>query len=335
MATGQAGVEGMRVCWPERGQAELRALTLPPPKRGEVLIESEVTLISPGTERAFFLGLPNAQATFPYYPGYSNVGQVVAVGEGVEGMQSGDRVASGTGHASHVLARAERCWKVPDGLAPDEAIYFSLASIALQGVRKARIELGEAVLVIGLGLIGNLALQLARLQGAFPAMGVDPDAGRQEIARACGADACFGPAAETAEALAATAGGQGPAVVIEATGSPEVVNDAFALAGPHARVVLLASSRGTTETNFYRDVHSKGLVVLGAHASTVPPHESSPGYWTRKDDTHTALRLLAAGRLRVGELTSERFPWREAPRAYELLGSWRKDVLGMLLQWRE
>src|SRR5207244_4404281 len=82
----------------------------------------------------------------------------------------------------------------------------------------------------------------------------------------------------------------------------------------HARVVLLASTRGVTEANFYRDVHQKGLVVLGAHASTVPPHDSSPGYWTRGDDTRTALRLLAAGRLEVAALTSERFPWRGAPR---------------------
>jgi threonine dehydrogenase-like Zn-dependent dehydrogenase len=134
--------------------------------------------------------------------------------------------------------------------------------------------------------------------------------------------------------LAAT-NGNGPAVVIEATGSPEAVNDALALARAHGRVVLLASSRGVTETNFYQDIHRKGLTVLGAHANAVPRHESSPGFWTRSDDTQTALRLLAGGRIRVGPLTSERFPWQEAPRAYELLGSWRKDLLGMLLVWRE
>jgi threonine dehydrogenase-like Zn-dependent dehydrogenase len=112
------------------------------------------------------------------------------------------------------------------------------------------------------------------------------------------------------------------------------VNDAFALARNHGRVVLLASSRGVTETNFYLDVHRKGLTVLGAHANAVPPRDSSPGYWTLNENTQTVLRLLAARRLQVAPLTSERFRWQEAPRAYEMLGSWRKDLLGMLLLWQ-
>ena len=342
MAASDAKREGMRVCWPEHGRAELGPFSVPDPKPGEVLVRSEMTLISPGTERAFFLGLPNAQSRFPCYPGYSNIGRVIALGEagaraaGGEPLGVGDRIATAAGHASHALARADRCWKVPDRLVPEEAVYFNLASIALQGVRKARLELGEPALVLGLGLIGNLALQLARLQGAFPVIGLDLDAGRRAMASRCGADIVLDPsAAGTPEAMAGATDGRGPSVVIEATGSAEAVNEALALAAAHARVVLLASTRGVTEANFYRDVHQKGLTVLGAHASTVPPHDSSPGYWTRGDDTRTALRLLAAGRLEVAALTSERFAWREAPRAYDVLASWRKDVLGMLMRWDE
>lgn len=327
-------MRGMRVCWPEPGRAMLEPFTVAEPGPGEVLIESEVTLISPGTERAFFLELPNARAKFPSYPGYSQVGRVIAVGEGVFRPVAGERVASGGGHASHVLARAERVWSVPEAVEPTEAVYFNLGAIALQGVRKARVELGEAVLALGLGLVGNLALQLARLQGALPAIGLDPDPGRREMALACGADLVLDPAAPDLDAaLAAETSGRGPAVVIEATGSPEAVNEAFVRAGTHARVVLLASTRGTTETNFYRDVHRKGLTLLGAHASVRPPHDSSPGFWTLADDVAAVLRLIAAGRLRVAPLTSEVFPASEAPRAYEILASWRKDLLGMVLRW--
>jgi L-iditol 2-dehydrogenase len=334
--------EGTRVSWPELGRAELAPFPVTDPKPGEALIRTEVTLISPGTERAFFLGLPNTDTRFPSYPGYSSIGRVIALGEAGarsgdgEPLGVGDRVATAAGHASHAVARADRCWKVPEGLPPDEAVYFNLVSIALQGVRKARLELGEAALVLGLGLIGNLALQLARVQGAFPVIGLDLDAGRREIAARCGADVVLDPSSPgVSEALVGATEGRGPAVVVEATGSAEAVNDAFTLAGAFARVVLLASTRGVTETNFYRDVHKKGLTVLGAHAGTVPPHDSSPGFWTRSDDTRTALRLLAAGRVQVGPLTSERFPSRDAPRAYELLASWRKDLLGMLLLWQE
>src|SRR6266849_5003196 len=102
MASGEAVGEGMRVCWPERGRAEVVPFRPAPPKAGELLVETEVTLISPGTERAFFLGLPNAAATFPYYPGYSSVGRVASLGEpptraadGSE-LRVGDRVASGS-----------------------------------------------------------------------------------------------------------------------------------------------------------------------------------------------------------------------------------------------
>jgi L-iditol 2-dehydrogenase len=329
-------MDGMRVCWPERGRAEVVPFTPPEPRAGEVLIRTEVSLISPGTERAFFLGLPNAEGRFPSYPGYSSVGRIAATGAGVEGLRAGDRVAAASGHASHGVARAERCAKVPDGLPPEAAVYFNLGAIALQGVRKTRVELGEAVAVLGLGLIGNLALQLARLQGAFPAIGLDPELGRREIALACGADLCLDPgAADTGAALGTATDGDGPAVVIEATGSPQVVNEAFALAGQHARVVLLASSRGTSETNFYRDVHKKGLTVLGAHASMIPPRDSSPGFWTHSDDVRTVLRLLAAGRLHIRELTSEIASWEDAPRLYEQLGSWRRDGLGMVMRWSE
>jgi L-iditol 2-dehydrogenase len=328
-------MQGTRVYWPESGRAELEAFTPRDPQSGEVAVETEVTLISPGTERAGFLGLPNTPQQFPSYPGYSNIGRVAVVGEGVGDLSPGDRVATWIGHASHGVARAERCWKVAEGLPATEAVYFSLAAVALQGVRKARVELGDAVLVVGLGLVGNLALQLARLQGGLPALGLDPDHGRQETAVACGADACLDPEqSDTPAALAAATEGRGPSVVIEATGFPQAVNESFALAGQGARVVLLASTRGTSETNFYRDVHKKGLVVLGAHNSIRPPRDSSPGFWTLGDDARCVLRLQAAGRLHTRPLTSQVIPWQEAPRAYEILASWRRDVMGMVLDWR-
>jgi threonine dehydrogenase-like Zn-dependent dehydrogenase len=167
-------------------------------------------------------------------------------------------------------------------------------------------------------------------------MGLDPDEGRRALALRCGADAAFDPtAADVRDAVAAATDGREPAVVIEATGMPTAVTEAFGWAAEHGRVVLLASTRGVTETNFYQDVHRKGLTVLGAHARMVPQQESSPGYWTLPEDIHTSLRLIAQGRLQVAPLTSEVFSWRDAPKAYEVLGSWRKDLLGMVLRWSD
>ncbi len=328
-------MQGMRVCWPERGKAILESFEVREPGSGEVLVRSEVTLISPGTERAFFLGLPNAQGRFPSYPGYSHVGRVLRAGAGVEGIPEGARVVSGGGHASCVTVRADRCVVAPEEGDPKHAVFHSLGAIALQGVRKSRVELGEAAATLGLGLVGSLALQLTRLQGALPAVGLDLDPGRRDLAVRCGADLALDPSGEAGlEAARAACGGSGPAVVIEATGFPEAVNVAFALAGNAGRVVLLASTRGVTETNFYQHIHKKGLIVHGAHNSARPARESSAAYWTLADDTRTVLRLLAAGRLQVEPYISEVFPAAEAARAYEVLGSWRKDLLGMVLDWR-
>src|SRR4051812_22779104 len=126
MASNQTIEGGMRVCWPERGRAEVVPFRPAAPGAGQGLIETEGTLISPGTERAFFLSLPNATAGFPYYPGYSSVGRVAALGEApvVSGdgreLRVGDRVVTGSNHASHAVARAERCWVVPGDLSPEE-----------------------------------------------------------------------------------------------------------------------------------------------------------------------------------------------------------------------
>src|SRR5437762_3723835 len=113
-------MEGRRVCWPDEGRAVVEPFAPREARAGEVLIETEMTLISPGTERAFFLGLPNASRRFPYYPGYSNIGRVVRPGEGVQDLATGELVASAGNHASHVVTRANQCYRLPEELAPEQ-----------------------------------------------------------------------------------------------------------------------------------------------------------------------------------------------------------------------
>jgi 2-desacetyl-2-hydroxyethyl bacteriochlorophyllide A dehydrogenase len=325
-----------RVTFVAAGVTELEACPLPTPGAGQLLIRTRATLISPGTERAFFLGLPNTPKQFPHLPGYSNIGEVVTVGDGVSGWVVGQRVASASGHAAWVTAKASDCVAVPDGLADEEAVFFNLASIALQGVRKARLELGEPLVVIGAGLIGLLAMQLARLHGALPAIMVDTDARRLAFAQEVQADATALVNDQLPATIARLCEDEGAAVVIEATGHPEAILTAFALARPAGRVVLLGSTRGETEqVNFYRDVHKKGLTLLGAHNSARPHHESHPGWWVAHDDQRVTLRLLALGRLLVQPLITHRFGWRQALDAYERLKAWDVQTLGVVVGWGE
>lgn len=326
-------IKGTRVVWPQRGQAEIEHFEVGIPSEGEVLVRSRVTLLSPGTERAFFLGLPNAIAQFPYVPGYCCVGEVVQ--SGPEALDTGQRVVCQTPHSSHSIVSAQEYIPVPAEVPDEEAVFFALIAIALQGVRKARVEIGESVAVIGAGVVGLLAAQLAQQCGGLPVVMVEKDPQRLEFAQHLGADAALPADDNLATAMQEVYGEEGPSVVIEASGHPQAILQAFALARRGGRVVLLGSTRGcTAEVNFYRDVHQKGLSIIGAHNSTRPQYDRAPGWWPLREDERVALQLLKAGRLNVRPLLTHSFPWSEAPRAYELLASCESGAQGILLDWR-
>lgn len=313
-----ARVKSLRVVWTEPGIVKVEEWEVPSVGEREVLLKTHLTLISPGTERAWLLHLPNTPSNFPQYPGYSAVGEVIATGERVERFKVGDRVVWAGRHAAHAVVTEDALLHAPPELTDEEAVFFRLTSIALQGVRKARIELGESVVVLGLGLIGLLALQLAKISGGFPVIGVDLSEVRLDFARKVGADiTLLSDDALIGKVIDLTDGGAH--VVIEATGNPEAVNLAFKLARQMGRVILLGSTRGETKSvNFY-EVHRKGITIVGAHDSARPKVDSSHGFWTAHDDNVLALKLLSAHRLQVSPLLTHRFPARHAPKAYELL----------------
>lgn len=329
-------MNGKRVIWPERAMVDIEEFELPDIKDDELLVASECTLISPGTERAFLLSLPNARGGYPSRPGYSNIGKIVEIGKNVRGYVVGDRVASTHGHTSHFVASPSRLLKVEASKAhAEELVFFNLSAIALQGVRKARIELGESTIVIGQGLVGSLALQLAKLSGAVPVIAADLTDSRLELSKDIGADYTLNPENnDFSDRLADATMKKGPTVVIEATGHPDAITTALNVAGWGARVVLLASTRGETpKVNFYRDVHKKGLILYGAHNSIRPRQESSPNFWTSDDDSRLMLSLIAKKRFIVAPLISHRVPGHDAPKAYQLLMEWNPELLGVVLQW--
>ncbi len=329
-------MEAQRVVWPDRAKVDIETFMLPPVGDDEVLVATECTLISPGTERAFLLGLPNAQGRYPTRPGYSNVGRIIEVGKAVTDWEVGDRVASTQGHTSHFVTSPSRLLKITSADVPaEEAVFFNLGAIALQGVRKARIELGEATLILGQGLIGLSAMQLSKLSGALPLIAADLTDSRLEISKRVGADYTFNPEdTDFSEQLSHATKGDGPAVVIEATGHPDAISTALDVAGRDARVVLLASTRGETPSvNFYRDVHKKGLILYGAHNSIRPRQDSSPNFWTLEEDSLLLLSLIARKRFNVIRLISHRVPGEEAAKAYQLLMEWNPGLLGVVLQW--
>ena len=324
---------GTEIYWLRPGRADVGILELPAAGSGEVLVRSDLTAVSPGTERALLNLMPGTSARFPLRPGYSGVGTVVAVGSGVTAFKPGDMVACTETiyHASLALVRKERVFALPTGASAEDAAFLQLLIIAQQAIRKGRLKPGEKVAIVGAGLIGQLALQLARAWGAEYVAMVASSPAKRDLSLRCGAHEFISLADDPQGAT-----GLASDVVIEVTGSPEALVLAAQAAAHSGRVVLLGSTRGVNrELDFDRLLRPKELSLIGAHISTVTDSAGPDSPPTYQDEAHHALALLAAGKLDVGKIITHRLNPLEAPFFYRDLCRGDRDVVGAVFDWKQ
>lgn len=321
------------------GTAVLRPFEVPEPGPDEVLVEKDYTVISAGTERANLMNLPNTSGGFPYYPGYCGVGRVIAVGEGVDNAAIGDRVlAEFSGHRSHAIHEAAEVIPVTDDrIETIEAAFVIIAAMGLQGVRKLMLELGESAMVIGLGLLGMFATQLAKIDGAIPVIVSDFDKQRRDLALSLGADQAFSPDEENLiQKVKELTYGNGPDKIVEVTGSASPLQDALEYVARQGRISLLGCTRiPDVNIDFYQYVHKPGVTLVGAHTFVRPEQDSYPGYWTTRDDYRTLLALIAADRLQVKPIISEIVSPESAPEVYQRLAQEKHPPLGIVFDWKQ
>ncbi len=322
-----------------KGDVRLIDVEVTDPAPKEIQVRMVSTLISAGTERAHILALDNSNQDFPYIPGYCCAGIVEKVGEGAESrFKAGDRVscfAVDVGHREIGNVPIRCAVKLPDGVPFDYAAFTALGQTSLQGVRKCKIEIGESAAVLGLGIVGQLALQLARVNGAHPSVGIDRVQKRLEIALSCGADyAVSNETAALPELLKPITGGRGPAVVLDSTGFPDAVAQACEAAANYARICILGCPRGLSEFNFYRHVQKKSITVIGAHAvDSVPEEQSYPHFWTFVDDASCFLAFVKKGSVHIDPLIGDRISWKDAESMYRKILSWDQSLLGIVINW--
>jgi threonine dehydrogenase-like Zn-dependent dehydrogenase len=211
-----------------------------------------------------------------------------------------------------------------------------MAAIALRGVRKGRIALGDSVAVLGMGIVGQLALSLARLSGAMPLIALDLDKERLERAMGRGAELTINPGEEeeVVELVRARCREDGANAVIEATGKPAVYPLAVQLACTGGRVVALGSPRGTVEMDFMRDVHLREVDIIGAFQPLTPEQDHVYYRWTKDRDRRLLLELMAQGRLSVKDLITHRFSPEQCQEAYEILAYRPGEALGVIFEWK-
>jgi threonine dehydrogenase-like Zn-dependent dehydrogenase len=275
-------------------------------------------------------------ARFPHRPGYSAVGRVEAAGPDVRGLEPGDRIVAWAPHASHLIVDTAKTAfaRVPPNVASDEAALASLGAIALHGLRRAQLGLGDAGLVLGLGLVGLLAVQIAGAAGVRPLAGADVVPDRLGKARKLGLGLVL-DASEAAfvERARAAMGGDGARAVIDSTGNPHAVANALLVAARGGRVVLLGSPHGRVELDLYTDVHARGVLLVGAHGSTMPAVPLPDNPWTLAANLRLVVDFLSDGTLTAAPLITHRIPYADAPRFYGRLSEDPHAHLGTVLMW--
>ena len=323
-----------------KDQVEVYTEPVREPGPGEVLIQATKTLISTGTEsiclsRLFEPGSYwDSWVKYPFYPGYSMVGQVVAVGSGVEGIHEGERFALRAPHKEYVTAPTRELYPVPDGVSDEEAPWLGLAQIVQNGVRRTEHRLGDAVVIIGLGLLGQLVVQYVRLLGARQVIAVDIAERRLAMAREHGATVILAMGAQEArEHILKLTEGTGADVVYDVTGAAPVFSIALTLLRRFGRLVLLGDTGTPSEQRLTGDVITKALTIVGTHDSNPPLVSTDYAYWSKQRMVELFFTYLLRGDMRVSDLVTHRFSPLDAAEAYRLLREERMTVMGVLFDW--
>lgn len=362
------------------GKPFVGEVPVPALQRGRVLVRTVASLISAGTERASVElvskgllqearqrpdlvkavvtkvrteGLLNTFASVrdkmaaSQSLGYSAAGIVAEVGSDVTEFHVGDRVAcAGVGFASHaeVLSVPKNlCVHLPEQVSFEAGAFGTLGAIALQGVRLAEPTLGESVVVIGLGLVGQLTVQLLKANGCR-VFGLDLDPGRVALAMELGADRATVSSEEAASEIDKWTRGRGADAVLitAATDSNQPVELAARVSRLKGRVIVVGMTGLDIPRQPFFSRELKLIISMSYGPGRYDPDYEERGHdyplpyvrWTEKRNIESFLALVNDGRVNVERLTTHHFGIEEAERAYELIsGDSTEPYLGVVLNY--
>jgi 2-desacetyl-2-hydroxyethyl bacteriochlorophyllide A dehydrogenase len=340
----------------EPRRVELAEYEEPPLRAGELRAEAIVSGISHGTELATYRGSAPfhgrrfdldrrlfvddpAYSPYPARVGYEWVGVVTEVGAGVDGFGVGDLVTVPRPHRhTQTVSAGEQgrfaAARIPSELDPEAATLLQPARIALAAVHDAAIKPGDEVVVFGLGVFGQLAVQLARLASARRIDAVDPIEPRRRLAEALGADRTLDPATtDVGLELRSSGTGQGADVAIEFSGSYVALQQALRSVRMAGRVVAAGFYQGSAEgLRLGEEWHHNRLTLISSMSAWDCPHRDYPA-WNLDRLKETAAELLASGRLETASLPTHRFPFEQAADAYALIDRRPEEALRVVLTY--
>lgn len=361
------------------GEVSVTDVPLPATRPGFVLVRTAASLISAGTERltveaaqkslasraiaqpalvkqlvqkARTEGVANtvdavrAKLASGIALGYSAAGTVIEVGEGVADFRTGERVAcAGVGYASHaeVLSVPKNlCIRLPEQISFDSAAFGTVGAIALQGIRLAEPTLGESIVVIGLGLIGQLTVQILRANGCH-VFGIDLDEKKVELAKNSGADDGCAPEAAKRRVLDWSRGRGADAVLIAAaTSSNEPVELGGEISRQKGRVIVVGAVGLNVPRSTFYDRELTFRISKSYGPGRYDPEYEERGHdyplayvrWTEARNIEAFLELIAAGSVNVERLITHRFDLENSEQAYRLItGETNEPYIGVLLKY--
>lgn len=332
-----------QIVFTEINKAELLETELKELKPNEVMVETAVSTISCGTERANLTGDANVsiydagKVSFPRFSGYNSAGVVVKKGSEVKSVDVGDRVVVTWGaHKQYNIVPEENIVKIEyDDISFETGAMCLIASFPMAAIRKTRLEMGESAIVMGLGILGMIAVKLLRVSGAYPIIAADPNPDRRAIALKNGADFALNPLEEGfAEKVKSITKG-GVNVAIEVTGVGAGFNEALDCMARFGRVSLLGCTRNSDFTvDYYKKIHGPGITVIGAHTQARPQNESHAGWFTHRDDINAIMGMCHGERLCLENLVEETHSPTDCPEVYNRLAFDKKFPIAVQFDWR-
>lgn len=312
-----------------------RDYTEPPLHAGQVRVRLLLSGIKHGTEMALYRGhspfadrrfdldyrmfLPSDGASlYPANLGAWDVAEIVEVGPEVDGFSVGERVHCRMPHRPTNVVNAALLHRLGD-LAPDVATFTDPATVALLAVHDGEVKVGDNVAIYGLGAIGLLAVQLARMSGARCIVAVDPVASRRDWALDMGADLALDPTAvDAAFEIKNATGKKGADVTLELSGAYPALQDAIRSLRPCGTLVPASFYGGTGALELGAEWHHNRITVKSSSIGWGMPHRSAP-LWDGRRLEETVIELLQAGRLNVAAMLGRRYRYEDAAEAYAFI----------------
>jgi predicted dehydrogenase/threonine dehydrogenase-like Zn-dependent dehydrogenase len=279
--------------------------------------------------------------------GYSSSGVVLEVGKNITGIAVGDRVAcAGAGYANHAeiicVPRNLLC-KMPDNVDFDEAAFTTIGAIAMQGIRRAQVQFGDNVVVIGLGLLGQIATQILKAAGAH-VIGIDIMKERVELAKELGADMCFVGGKDAVDKVLKYTDGVGAdsVIIYAATSSSEPVKQAMQMARKKGRVIVVGAVGMELDRSPFYEKELDFLISCSYGPGRYDPLYEEKGVdypigyvrWTENRNMQEFMNMVSEKKVNVKRLIDYTFPIEEADKAYEILNT-EKRPIGVLFRYKE